>query len=967
MESSINIQKFLAEFEILKFQISRKIEPLISHDNISDVSANDHHAQSHNAASHSDITSSGAVIEAAVTSAHNIQHDLDSIPDHTGGALTDGRIIQFTANKLANATNTNAQVSAAVTASHAQTHASSHHTGGADLVNHDSLTGFAANEHIDHTGVSITAGTGLTGGGTIAANRTINCSITQYTDSLARASISETVTGLTYTSATGVLSLTANYVIPTTTQETNWTSAYSHISATGVSHSYIDQAVTIASTPTFSRLTLSSNPTASTQAVAREYIESRLQNLITNGSGLMEDNYNFTSFIFDQVETHGGAGSFKHIGAYIIKFSDEYVPIDGEKYYRFAIWGQSGDTDGGNYNSANHQYVGIIPYDIDKLAITPYYYSKVSGSTDTTLAADLNPSDTTITLTDATGWYEGATGHMRSFIWYGYTNGKGYTYPDYTYSRTYASDIWAEGGITGNVITLKVPWAGSAISSGTAVRNCKSGGTYKYITCGNVIVPNAWTRYEGYIGNWDTTGSTATNLFPYGTGYIRLLFLNNYTGGTDPTNIIRWSDIWFSEMSSRNVEVATSTRQGVVSTTTQTFAGAKTFSGNLIVTGTFDPNGAITLPTTGITGAGSGSGLDADKVDGEHASAIVTKARVDAVSADHTALSNIGVQTHAQIDTQMSANETNIANNLTSINANVTAIGLNTTHRQATTNVHGLTFTGEGSGGGLDADTVDTLHASDLEPDITAGTTAQYWRGDKSWQTLLGATSTTAYRGDRGTTAYNHSQVAGGNSVHVSTTENTQWDAAYTHSQIAGGNSVHVSTTENTNWDSAYSHISATGASHSYINQNVTTTGTPSFNEIYVDIGGITDPSYTFDGDTNTGLYWAGADIIGFTCGGVMRATLRNTYFEVKPSGDSYGIIVRDSGSSSYANLQNINGTTHLKDNTAAGLTIAGTQVNVPDHGTAATDMVVNVCYGTGNPPTANTTTIGTLFVKYTA
>jgi len=34
------------------------------------------------------------------------------------------------------------------------------------------------------------------------------------------------------------------------------------------------------------------------------------------------------------------------------------------------------------------------------------------------------------------------------------------------------------------------------------------------------------------------------------------------------------------------------------------------------MSGTFDPNGAITLPTTGISGAGSGSGLDADKLDG---------------------------------------------------------------------------------------------------------------------------------------------------------------------------------------------------------------------------------------------------------------------------------------------------------------------------------------------------------------
>ena len=42
-----------------------------------------------------------------------------------------------------------------------------------DIV-HDNLSGFVANEHIDHSSVSVTAGTGLTGGGTIAANRTID-------------------------------------------------------------------------------------------------------------------------------------------------------------------------------------------------------------------------------------------------------------------------------------------------------------------------------------------------------------------------------------------------------------------------------------------------------------------------------------------------------------------------------------------------------------------------------------------------------------------------------------------------------------------------------------------------------------------------------------------------------------------------------------------------------------------------
>lgn len=44
-----------------------------------------------------------------------------------------------------------------------------------------------------------------------------------------------------------------------------------------------------------------------------------------------------------------------------------------------------------------------------------------------------------------------------------------------------------------------------------------------------------------------------------------------------------------------------------------------------------------------------------------------------------------------------------------------------------------------------------------------------------------------------------------------------------------------------------------------------------------------------------------------------------------------------------------------------------GHAIVASDHGTASTDQVVNVCYGTGDPPTASNTTEGTLFIKYTA
>lgn len=40
------------------------------------------------------------------------------------------------------------------------------------IIDHDATTNFVANEHIDHTAVTLTAGSGLTGGGDISANRT---------------------------------------------------------------------------------------------------------------------------------------------------------------------------------------------------------------------------------------------------------------------------------------------------------------------------------------------------------------------------------------------------------------------------------------------------------------------------------------------------------------------------------------------------------------------------------------------------------------------------------------------------------------------------------------------------------------------------------------------------------------------------------------------------------------------------
>ena len=79
-------------------------------------------------------------------------------------------------------------------------------------IDHDSLSNFVANEHIDPGGVSITAGNGLTGGGDITATRTINVAggygISVSADAVAVANTD--ITGLFSVSTSGDGSLTYN-------------------------------------------------------------------------------------------------------------------------------------------------------------------------------------------------------------------------------------------------------------------------------------------------------------------------------------------------------------------------------------------------------------------------------------------------------------------------------------------------------------------------------------------------------------------------------------------------------------------------------------------------------------------------------------------------------------------------------------------------------------------------------------
>ena len=72
-------------------------------------------------------------------------------------------------------------------------------------------TGAVVAQNGDYTTSQVTEGTNL-----------------YYTDSRSRLAISSSATGLTYNNTSGVFSLNAGYVIPTTTEQTNWTTAYNN-------------------------------------------------------------------------------------------------------------------------------------------------------------------------------------------------------------------------------------------------------------------------------------------------------------------------------------------------------------------------------------------------------------------------------------------------------------------------------------------------------------------------------------------------------------------------------------------------------------------------------------------------------------------------------------------------------------------------------------------------------------------
>lgn len=259
-------------------------------------------------------------------------------------------------------------------------------------------------------------------------------------------------------------------------------------------------------------------------------INSRGQQLVTNGSGALGDNTNFSRWTFDGATANNSPGSFLR-GATGTVETDEFFPIDVNLKYRL-------DFDAKTQNSLSTLYSMIVFYDVDKNPITAVH-NMYFPDTLTELTQDLKNGDTVVHLKSLENWNKTATQtYQRKFVFWNYKNSKGYTYPPLTYSRNLSvTDAYADENVNieAGTITLRAPWSGGIIPAGTKLSQSNSGSGYKYIGVVGAVVPNAWKHYTGTIAGVDCSGINKSGMFPPGTAYGRAGWLWNYNSAADTT------------------------------------------------------------------------------------------------------------------------------------------------------------------------------------------------------------------------------------------------------------------------------------------------------------------------------------------------------------------------------------------------------------------------------------------------
>lgn len=276
-----------------------------------------------------------------------------------------------------------------------------------------------------------------------------------------------------------------------------------------------------------------------TKTEVTNYVVSRGENLVTNGTALLGDNTNFSSFTYDGAESYYSGGSFKVDIAMGFRTIDELIPVDVSQKYTLSYYLKTN-------SSITTYYDLLVMYDIDKNIIRDAHVSWTPGST-TILSQDLNNGDTVVHLQSIANFNKSPGNVYRNgFIIWNYKNSNGYQYDIETYSRNVYPSLWDDAtafDTENNTITLKAPWSEGTVLAGTSLSQIASGSAYIYLNSIYTIAANTWTQKKGIISGIGKNNEPRK--FREGTAFVKVGWLINYANISSV--ISRFSTISFTQ------------------------------------------------------------------------------------------------------------------------------------------------------------------------------------------------------------------------------------------------------------------------------------------------------------------------------------------------------------------------------------------------------------------------------------
>ena len=291
---------------------------------------------------------------------------------------------------------------------------------------------------------------------------------------------------------------------------------------------------------TLPNTTLSQAEFGTSPIVTVDYTNSKTGNLVSNGNGALGNSYNMPSALsYDASDTPGLPGSFLFTGYHGLDLTtSEFIAVDAQKTYRFESYIKQATGD------RHAQVMGIMAFDADFQQITSTYHMRyASDGVDslTTLSAPLAPGDTTVSVTNASGWNDADSSSDKcGLIFFTYRT-QGGNAQDF-YSRHFRTGLFSPAQVdrTNHSITLLAPLAQSDGNpddpsgiwpAGTPLANTDSGWNLKPALLDQTVLPTAgdWYHACNHIGGVDTSGRNEVKNFPPGTAFVKILMLPNFS------------------------------------------------------------------------------------------------------------------------------------------------------------------------------------------------------------------------------------------------------------------------------------------------------------------------------------------------------------------------------------------------------------------------------------------------------